>query len=83
METERFDRTKVLAIAVGGDVLDLQHNDITGAKLAIDCKVEHRKVARSTLRLKLASDRPDVLEPQRRLRTGKLACSKVLAFGAR
>jgi hypothetical protein len=60
-------------ITVGRDVLDLQRNDIAGAELAIDCKIEHRKVARSLLRLKFASDRPDVLGPQRRPRTSKLA----------
>ena len=67
------DSRSIDGITVGRDVLDLQRNDIAGAELAIDCKIEHRKVARSLLRLKFASDRPDVLGPQRRPRTSKLA----------
>src|SRR6202035_5822859 len=34
------DSRSIGSITVGNEILDLQRNDITGAKLAIDCKVE-------------------------------------------
>ena len=32
-------------VAVGGDVLDLEGDDIAAAQLAVDCQIEHRQVA--------------------------------------
>jgi hypothetical protein len=46
----------ICCIAVRGDVLDLQCYDIAGPEFAVDCQIEHRKVACSPLRFKLAPD---------------------------
>jgi hypothetical protein len=49
------------SVAVRGNVFDLDGDDIATAQLAVDCKIKHRKVARSPLHLQPRPDRPDVL----------------------
>jgi hypothetical protein len=41
-------------------VIDAESDEITAAQLAIDRKVEHRKIARAPLQLQLGADGPDV-----------------------
>jgi hypothetical protein len=47
------------------NVTDPQFDQITGAKLAVDAKVEQGKVAGTALDLKTNSDSPDVPQPER------------------
>jgi hypothetical protein len=60
------------SVAVRGNVFDLDGDDIATAQLAVDCKIKHRKVARSPLHLQPRPDRPDVLRSQRRLGSDQL-----------
>jgi hypothetical protein len=58
------DRCPIGCIAVWGNILDLQCDDIAGAELVIDGKIEHREIAGSSVGLKLAPYRPDVPWPK-------------------
>src|SRR5450631_4092362 len=55
------DRCAIRGVAAGSDILDPDGHDITPAKLAIDCQIEHGQVASATFDLEFRSDRPDVL----------------------
>jgi hypothetical protein len=74
------DGCPIGCIAVWGNVLDLQRDHITSAKFAIDGQIEHRKIARSSLCLKLAPNRPDMLWPQWRFGSRKLSFVPRLVF---
>jgi hypothetical protein len=50
-----------------GDILDFDRDDVTAAKLAVDCQIEHGKIANATLDLEFRPDRPDMFRAQRRL----------------
>src|SRR5262245_26255552 len=67
------NRCAIRRIAAGGDILDPDSDDVTAAKLAVDCQIEHRKVTNSAFDLELRPDRPDVLWSQRRLCPCQLA----------
>jgi hypothetical protein len=67
-------------VAIWGDALDLQQNNVAGAKFAIDCQIEHREIARSCVSLKFAPDRPHVLWPQWRFGARKLSFVPRLTF---
>jgi hypothetical protein len=61
------NRCAIRRVAAGGDVLNPDGNDVTAAKLAVDCQIEHREVANSAFDLELRPDRPDMFRSQRRL----------------
>ena len=63
-------RGELVAVA---DVADLEGNEVTSAKLAVDAQVEKREVAYSILHLKTNSKCPDVLELERGLLADDLA----------
>src|ERR1700716_3441135 len=67
------DGCAIRRVAAGGDILDPDGDDVTAAKLAVDCQIEHREVANSAFDLKLRPDRPDMFRPQRRLLPRQLA----------
>jgi hypothetical protein len=48
------NRCPIGCIAVKGNILDLQCDDVAGAELAIDGQIEHREIAGSSVGLKLA-----------------------------
>jgi hypothetical protein len=55
------------------NVLDLERDDIATTQLAVDCQIEHRQIARTSLYLQLGPDRPYVLWSQWGLGTDQLA----------
>ena len=61
------------SVTVGSNVFDPQGHDITSSELAIDSQIKHGQVACAPRDLQLATDRPDVLWPERRLRADQLA----------
>jgi hypothetical protein len=67
------NRCAIRRVAAGGDILDPDSNDVTAAKLAVDCQIEHREVANSAFDLELCPDRPDMFRSQWRLCPGQLA----------
>ena len=66
------DRPRGHLIAVA-DVPDLQNDEVTTSKFAVDSKVEESEFADSTLNLKADSKCPDVLELERCLLADDLA----------
>ena len=70
------DRCPIDSVSVWGDVFDLQFDDIAAAEFAIDGQIEHREIAGSSLGLKLAPYRPDVLWPEGRFCPVTSPCSK-------
>jgi hypothetical protein len=71
------------SVAVRGNVFDLDGDDIATAQLAVDCKIKHRKVARSPLHLQPRPDRPDVLRSQRRWVRSAYPCSRGMRGGSK
>jgi hypothetical protein len=59
------DRCAIGRVSACGDILEPNGDDITAAKLAVDCQVEHGEVASAAFDLELRSDRPDVFGSQR------------------
>jgi hypothetical protein len=73
-----------------GDVLDPQGDDVAAPQLAVYREVEHRQIPQAAVHLELGPDRPNVLDPQRRLRADHFSlvprdfsrgCSFVDEFG--
>jgi hypothetical protein len=60
------DSCAIRRISACGDILDPDSDNVTAAKLAVDCQIEHGEVASVTLNLELCPDRPDVFGSQRR-----------------
>src|SRR5216683_2203590 len=61
------DRCAIGRVSASGDILDPNGDDITAAKLAVDCQIEHSQIASAAFDLEFRPDRPDVLGAQRRL----------------
>jgi hypothetical protein len=76
------DSCAIRCISACSDILDPNGDDITTPKLAIDCQVEHGKVASAALDLELCPDRPDVFGSQRRLCPGSLPLFHGTRFGS-
>jgi hypothetical protein len=77
----RVDRSAGLLMAYGcairgvsarGDIVDFDRYDIAATKLAVDRQIEHGEVSDAAFNLKLRPDRPDMFEPQWRLRPRQL-----------
>jgi hypothetical protein len=51
----------IYRVSVGRNVLDPEAHHITPSQLAIDCKIEERKVSRPLSKLQPRSNGPDVL----------------------
>ena len=51
------------------DIENAQANEVTASQLAVDCDIEHRKVANAALVLQPGPDSPNVLWLKRRLRS--------------
>src|SRR5207244_11139919 len=66
-------RCAIRRVPAGGDILDPNGDDITAAKLTIDCQIEHGEVASAALDLEFRPDRPDVFGSQRWLCPGQLS----------
>jgi hypothetical protein len=60
-------------IAIPSDIFDPQGDDVATSQLAVDRKVEQRKVAGPSFDQESCSDRPDLVWPQRRFRSDQLA----------
>src|SRR6266853_5689127 len=71
------------AISACGDILDPNGDDITAAKLAVDCQIEHGQVASAAFDLEFRPDRPDMLGSQRRLCPRELALVPRHSLGRR
>src|SRR6266436_9594098 len=62
LETNRLaslllpDRRPVEGVSTGGDILDLERDDITTAQFAVDCEIEHGQVSGLTFDLELCPD---------------------------
>src|SRR5258705_13411145 len=54
-------RCTIRRVSSGSDILDLDRDDVTAAKLAVNRQIKHGKVAKATLDLKLRPNRPDML----------------------
>ena len=67
------DRCSIDGIALGGNVLHLEGDDIASAQFAVDGEIEHRQIAGPSFDLQLGSDRPNMLGPEGRLRSDQLA----------
>ena len=65
-------RCAIRRVSACGDILDLDRDDVTAAKLAVDRQIEHGKIANATLDLEFRPDRPDMFRAQRRLCPGSL-----------
>jgi hypothetical protein len=59
------NRRTIRGISACGDILDLDCDDVTATKLAVDCQIEHGKVASAAFNLEFRPDRPDVFWSQR------------------
>jgi hypothetical protein len=66
-------RCAIRCVSACGYILDADGDDITAAKLAVDCQVEHGEVASAAFYLELGPDRPDVFGSQRWLCPGELS----------
>jgi hypothetical protein len=66
-------RCSIQSLSVRSNVLHLQTDHIAAAQLAVDRQVEHGQVACPPFELQLGADRPDMLWPERRLRSDQLA----------
>ena len=55
------DRGPIEGVSTGGNILDLESDNIATAQFAIDGKIEHGQVSRLSFDLELRPDRPDVL----------------------
>jgi hypothetical protein len=66
------DRCAIRSVSACGDILDAHGNDVTAAKLTVDCQIEHGEVTSSTFDLELGSYRPNMLGSQRGLCPGQL-----------
>jgi len=64
------NRCAIRRISAGGDILDSDGDDITAAKFAVDCQIEHGEIPSAPFDLEFRPDRPDVFGPQRRLCPG-------------
>jgi hypothetical protein len=49
----------IRCVSARGYILNPDGNNVTAAKLAVDCQIEHGKVASAAFDLELGSDRPD------------------------
>jgi hypothetical protein len=54
------DRCAIGRVTACGDILDPNGDDITAAKLAVDCQIEHGQVASAAFDLEFRPDRPDM-----------------------
>jgi hypothetical protein len=54
------NRRAIRGISVCSDVLDPDCDDVTATELAVDCQIEHGKVASAAFNLEFCPDRPDV-----------------------
>ena len=52
-------------IAIRGDILDFESDDIAASQFAVDGQIEQCQIAGSLLDLEFGSDRPNMLLPQR------------------
>jgi hypothetical protein len=50
------DGCAIRRVPAGGDILDPDGDDITAAKLAVDCQIEHGKVASAAFDLEFRPD---------------------------
>jgi hypothetical protein len=68
------DRCPINGGSMGGNVFDLERDDIATAQLAVDGQIEHCQIARLSCTLKPGAYQPDVLRLER------LLCSDYFAF---
>ena len=66
------DSCAIRRVSARGDILNPYGDDITAAKLAVDCQIEHGQIASAAFNLEFHPDRPDVFGPQRRFCSGQL-----------
>ena len=55
------DRRPIEGVSAGGNIFDLEGDNIATAQFAIDSKVEHGQVSRLSFDLELRPDGPDML----------------------
>src|SRR5262245_51309058 len=68
-------------IAMRGNILNPESDEIASAQLAVDGQIEHRQVAHSPLELELGPNAPDVLWSKRLFCSNQFALIPGLALG--
>src|SRR5471030_2780029 len=66
-------RCTIRRVSSGSDIPDLDCDDVTATKLAVNRQIKHGKVAKATPDLELRPNRPDMFGSQRWLCPGQLA----------
>src|SRR6516162_6858632 len=66
-------RRAIDGMSVRRHIFYLEADDVAASQLAIDGQIEHREIACSSLDLQVASNRPNVFGPKRRLRPCQFA----------